>query len=69
MSLPLSAEEQTRQRNEHALRCLAHFSTSITPPEIAEQNRLCDQQVWSQLLNPSENAVSGGIAGYRLGIG
>jgi hypothetical protein len=40
MSLPLSAEEQTRQQNEPALQRLAHFSTSITPPEIAEQNRL-----------------------------
>ncbi|KAJ7307038.1 hypothetical protein DFH08DRAFT_824306 [Mycena albidolilacea] len=48
MSLPLPAEEQTRQRNERALRRLA---TSITPPEIAEQNRLRDQQVQSQFLN------------------
>jgi hypothetical protein len=51
MSLPLSAEEQTRQRNKRALQRLAHFSTFITPPEIAEQNRLLDQQVRSQLLN------------------
>jgi hypothetical protein len=51
MSLPLPPEEQTRQRNEQAFRCLAHFNTYITPPEIAEQNRLRNQQVRSQLLN------------------